>query len=197
MAKIKCACQLEEQLYTLQSSLAKLRETSKHHGKLVMKILQCLENLRTAHSLTGKASQTNHVVVHIESEEEDVDTILSLEKRRHRRRKRRPTRHNSRCRRIPHPISQNPFKSLLCNSISRPPWKIRRSLKQDEEIRKWRRRRHKCRRWSASQAPIASSDCGWSGPSSKRAMPSAVPTNRWLQKEIILKETVVDCDATG
>lgn len=64
-------------MYALQNSQAKLRETSKHHGKLPIKILQCLENLQTTQSLTGKASQRDHVVVCIESKEEDVNTLLS------------------------------------------------------------------------------------------------------------------------
>ncbi|KAJ8619601.1 hypothetical protein MRB53_028130 [Persea americana] len=77
MAESMCATQLEEQLYAPQNSQAKLRETSEHHGKLLIKILQCLKNLQTAQSLMGKASQRDHVAVRIESKEEDVNTLSS------------------------------------------------------------------------------------------------------------------------
>ncbi|KAJ8636153.1 hypothetical protein MRB53_010420 [Persea americana] len=68
---------MEEQLYSLQLSQIKLKDTSKLHGKMPTKILQCLENLRSAEISTGKASQANLVVVepglrHCSSQDNDL-----------------------------------------------------------------------------------------------------------------------------
>jgi hypothetical protein len=49
-------------MYALQSSHAELRETSEHHSKLLIKILQLLENLRIAESSTGKRIHADNVV---------------------------------------------------------------------------------------------------------------------------------------
>ena len=69
--------QMEEQLYSLQLSQIELKETSKRHGKMLTEILQCLENLQSVETSTGKASQANHVVVepglrHYSSQDDDL-----------------------------------------------------------------------------------------------------------------------------
>ncbi|RWR86236.1 pentatricopeptide repeat-containing protein, chloroplastic-like protein [Cinnamomum micranthum f. kanehirae] len=53
--------QMEVQLCILQKSQAELKEVSEHHGKLLIKILQRMEDLRTTKSSIGKTSQTNQV----------------------------------------------------------------------------------------------------------------------------------------
>lgn len=53
---------MEVQLRILEGSWAKLKETSKCHGKLLTNILQRLENLLSAEGSTRKTSQANHVV---------------------------------------------------------------------------------------------------------------------------------------
>lgn len=52
---------MEKQLCILQKSQAELKEVSERHGKLLIEILQRMEDLRTTESSTGKTSQTNQV----------------------------------------------------------------------------------------------------------------------------------------
>ncbi|KAJ8633189.1 hypothetical protein MRB53_026525 [Persea americana] len=53
--------EMEEQLCILQKSQAELKEVLERHGKLLIKILQRMEDLRTTKSSTGKTSQTYQV----------------------------------------------------------------------------------------------------------------------------------------
>lgn len=53
--------QMEEQLRILESSQIELKKTFEHNGKLLTEILQCLENLQTAQSLTRKMTQEDDV----------------------------------------------------------------------------------------------------------------------------------------
>lgn len=52
---------MEEQLRILESSQIELKKTFEHNGKLLTEILQCLENLQTAQSLTRKMTQEDDV----------------------------------------------------------------------------------------------------------------------------------------
>lgn len=63
MAEGKRATQMEERLRILQSFQIELKEAFEHHGKLLTEILQCVQNLRTAKSLTGKTHQAEHAVI--------------------------------------------------------------------------------------------------------------------------------------
>lgn len=63
MADSTRTAQIEEQICSLQTSQAKLKATSERHGKLLIEVLQCLQNLRTTESSTRKTSQAEHTSV--------------------------------------------------------------------------------------------------------------------------------------
>lgn len=63
MADSTCKAQIEEQICILQTSQAKLKATSERHGKLLIEVLQHLQNLRATESSTRKTSQADHTSV--------------------------------------------------------------------------------------------------------------------------------------